>query len=190
VGVAPLCAARDTASSSGTRDDFALIAFHLEGSGIFAVAWVPVLYAGAMLVDAGSAVVLGKWYDSKGPRVLSVIAAATAVAVPLLFLGGIAVVVAGTVIWGLGMGAIEGVLRAGVSDLVPAHRRGAAFGSFHLVFGLAWFAGSALMGFLYDMSILALVVLAVAFHLVAAPVLWVVRPGADVSGEGPVARDR
>jgi len=49
------------------------------------------------------------------------------------------------------------------------------------VFGLAWFAGSALMGFLYDRSIVALVVLAVACHLVSAPVLWAVRPRADVS---------
>jgi len=164
---------------AGTAD-FALIAFHLEGAGIVAAAWVPVFYAGAMLVDAGSAIALGKWYDSWGPRVLAVIAAATAVAVPLLFLGGIAAVVVGTVVWGLGMGAIEGVLRAGVADLVPAHRRGAAFGSFHLAFGLAWFAGSALMGFLYDISIVALVVLAVALHLVSAPVLWVVRPPAEV----------
>jgi len=164
--------------AAGTAD-FALIAFHLEGAGILAVPWIPVLYAGAMVVDAGSALALGRWYDSLGPRVLSVIAAATAVAVPLLFLGGVAAVVAGTVVWGLGMGAIEGVLRAGVSDLVPAHRRGAAFGSFHLVFGLAWFAGSALMGFLYDRSIVALVVLAVVFHMMSASVLWVVRPWVD-----------
>jgi predicted MFS family arabinose efflux permease len=88
------------------------------------------------------------------------------------------------------MGAIEGVLRAGVSDLAPAHRRGAAFGSFHLVFGLAWFAGSALMGFLYDRSIVALVALAIVLHLASAPILWAVRSGASMSEDVPAARDR
>lgn len=126
---------------------FALIAFHLEASGILSPAWIPVLYAGAMLVDAASAIALGKWYDAMGPRVMGIIATATAVAAPLLFLGNIPAIVVGITIWGLGMGVIEGVLRAGVSDLAPAHRRGAAFGLFHLVFGLPWFAGSVLMGF-------------------------------------------
>ncbi len=152
--------------------DFPLIAFHLEVSHIVAAAWIPVLYAGAMLVDAASAIALGRWYDLKGPRILSIIAASTAVAVPLLFLGDLTAIVAGTVVWGLEMGATEGVLRAGVSDLVPAHRRGAAFGLFHLVFGLAWFAGSSLMGFLYEVAIPALVVVAVALHAFSVPVLW------------------
>lgn len=155
--------------------DFALIAFHLEGSGIVPTAWVPVLYAGAMMVDAVSAIALGKWYDAKGPQVLSIIAAVTAVTAPLVFLGGLTTIVIGIAVWGLGMGAMEGVLRAGVSDLVPAHRRGAAFGLFHLVFGLAWFAGSALMGFLYDVSIPALVVVAVALHMMSVLALWGVR---------------
>lgn len=155
--------------------DFALIAFHLEGSGIVATAWIPVLYAGAMMVDAVSAIALGKWYDANGPRVLSIIAAVTAVTAPLVFLGDLTAILVGIAVWGLGMGAVEGVLRAGVSDLVPAHRRGAAFGLFHLVFGLAWFAGSALMGFLYDVSIPALVVVAVALHLMSVPALWGVR---------------
>jgi MFS family permease len=153
--------------------DFALIAFHLQASHIVAVAWVPVLYAGAMVVDAASAVALGKWYDLKGPRILPIIFAGTSVAAPLLFLGDVTAIVAGMVVWGFGMGAIEGVLRAGVSDLAPAHRRGAAFGLFHLVFGVAWFAGSTLMGFLYHVSIPALVLVAVTLHLISVPVLWV-----------------
>lgn len=161
--------------------DFALVAFHLEGAGIVAVAWIPALYAGAMVVDAASAIALGRWYDAAGPRILAGIAAATAVAPPLLFLGDLPAILAGIAVWGLGMGAIEGVLRAGVSDLVPAHRRGAAFGLFHLVFGLAWFAGSALMGYLYDISIPALVAFAVAAHLMAVPVLWAVRLGGSTS---------
>jgi hypothetical protein len=40
-------------------------------------------------------------------------------------------------------------------------------------FGIAWFAGSAIMGFLYDRSILALVIFSVAMQLAALPVfVW------------------
>jgi predicted MFS family arabinose efflux permease len=157
--------------AAGTAD-FALIAFHLAASGTVSAAWIPLLYAGAMVVDAVSAIVLGKWYDAQGPRILSLIAIGTALAAPLLFLGNVPAMVAGVVVWGFGMGAMEGVLRAGVSDLVPAQRRGTAFGQFHLVFGVAWFAGSTLMGYLYDVSLRALVLAAVALHLLAVPLLW------------------
>jgi len=37
-------------------------------------------------------------------------------------------------------------------------------------FGIAWFAGSAIMGFLYDRSISALVIFSVVVQLTAIPV--------------------
>jgi hypothetical protein len=42
-------------------------------------------------------------------------------------------------------------------------------GLFDTVYGLAWFAGGALMGLFYDMSILALVVFSIAMQLAALP---------------------
>ena len=46
----------------------------------------------------------------------------------------------------------------------PAERRGSAYGLFNMLFGVAWFAGSALMGWLYDVSIPALIAFSVALQ--------------------------
>jgi hypothetical protein len=55
--------------------------------------------------------------------------------------------------------------------MIPPRRRG-AYGFLNAGFGLFWFAGSAAMGFLYDVSVTALVVFSVAAQLAAVPVLW------------------
>jgi predicted MFS family arabinose efflux permease len=48
------------------------------------------------------------------------------------------------------------------------NKRGSAFGAFNGIYGVAWFAGSVLMGVLYDHSILALVIFGVALQALAA----------------------
>jgi MFS family permease len=72
---------------------------------------------------------------------------------PLVFLGGFHLAMIGAALWGLGMGAQESVMRAAIADMVPANRRGSAYGIFNAAYGLFWFLGSALMGFLYDTSL-------------------------------------
>ena len=67
------------------------------------------------------------------------------------------------------MGAQNSVMKAAVADMTPPAKRGTAYGTFHLVFGVAWFAGSAAMGALYDYSIVALVVFSVVAQLMAVP---------------------
>ena len=53
------------------------------------------------------------------------------------------------------------------------NKRGAAFGAFNGVYGVAWFAGSVLMGWLYSRSLTLLVVFGVAAQLLAAA--WFLR---------------
>ncbi len=62
------------------------------------------------------------------------------------------------VLWGIGMGAQESILKAVVAGMVAPERRGSAYGIFNTGYGLAWFLGSALMGILYDFSLTALVI--------------------------------
>jgi len=59
--------------------------------------------------------------------------------------------------------------------MFPADRRGTAYGVFNTGYGIFWFAGSALMGYLYDISIPALVVFSVAAQLLSVPLLWIVK---------------
>ena len=56
--------------------------------------------------------------------------------------------------------------------MVPAARRGTAYGVFNTGYGLLWFAGSALMGVLYDVSLPALIVFSVIVQLLAVPWLF------------------
>jgi predicted MFS family arabinose efflux permease len=52
-----------------------------------------------------------------------------------------------------------------------SEKRSTAFGIFDTGFGVAWFAGSAAMGVLYDKSIPALVLFSVLLQILALPVL-------------------
>jgi predicted MFS family arabinose efflux permease len=53
-------------------------------------------------------------------------------------------------------------------------RRAGVYGMFDGAYGVCWFVGSALMGFLYDRSLPALVAFSVAAHLLAVPLLLLV----------------
>lgn len=150
--------------------DFPLVAFHLKKASIAADMWIPLLYAVAMGVDALSALLFGRLFDRFGIAVLAFVAAVSAFFAPLVFLGGFRAAVFGMVLWGIGMGAQESIMRAAVAEMVPSERRGRAYGMFSMGYGLFWFLGSALMGILYDRSINAVVVFSMAMQFLSVPV--------------------
>ncbi len=154
--------------------DYPLAAFHMKTEGIVADKWIPLIYAGAMGVDALSALAFGRLYDKKGFPVLFFMIAASAWSAPLVFLTGPVLLILGMALWGVGMGAQESIIRAVVADMVPRDRRATGYGVFNAGFGLAWFAGSALMGFLYDRSLIGLVTFSVATQLLSLPLLYLV----------------
>ncbi len=155
--------------------DFPLAAFHMKTAGVVADEWIPLIYAGAMGVDALSALVLGRLYDRKGISVLFFAVCLTALSAPLVFLSGAGFLFAGMVFWGIGMGAQESIVRAVVTDITPAGRRATAYGLFNAGFGFAWFVGSSLMGFIYGKTITGMVAFAVLAQLASLPLLLLVR---------------
>ena len=156
---------------------FGLLSFHLVATGLLPPALVPVLYAAAMGVDAVAALVSGWLFDRVGLRVLLVLPVLAA-AVPWLgFSNNTALAVAGVLVWGAAMGVQESTMRAGVAGLAPAARRGSAYGMFTACYGLAWLAGSFLIGLLYEQSIFALAVTVTVVQAAALVIFAVVRPG-------------
>lgn len=149
--------------------DFTLIAYHFAKHHVVPAALIPVLYAVAMGSAAVSAVLFGRFFDRFGLRAVFVGTLFGIGFAPLAFLGGTRLAVIGVVLWGIGMGVQESAMRAAVAGLVPPHRRAAAYGTFDSVFGVLWFVGSALMGILYDRSIMALVVFSVLAQAVSLP---------------------
>ena len=53
-------------------------------------------------------------------------------------------------LYGVYYAATEGIARAVVADIVPAERRGMAYGAFHTVVGLATFPASLVAGILWQ----------------------------------------
>ncbi len=154
--------------------DFPLVAFHLEKASVVPAGSIPLLYALAMAVDAGAALLFGWFFDRLGIGVLAVAALVTSGFAPLVFLGGTALAVAGIAVWGIGMGAQESIMRAAVAEMIPAARRSSAYGIMNAGYGGAWFLGSAAMGFLYDRSRLGITAFAVGMQLLSIPVFLVV----------------
>jgi len=68
---------------------------------------------------------------------------------------------------GIGMGAQESVMRAALAEMIPTERRGVAYGFFNTVYGLAWFAGSFVMGIIYGFSPTLMVIVSVTLELLA-----------------------
>ncbi|MGW2486163.1 MFS transporter [Streptomyces sp. NPDC001606] len=162
-----------TAATTTGFATFGVLSYHLVERHLLSTAWVPVLYAAAMAVDAVAALATGWLYDRFGPRVLVVLPVLTAAVVALGFTGTLAVAVAGSLVWGAAMGIQESVLRATVADLVPSGRRATAYGLFAGVVGAASVTGGALTGGLYGYSIPVLITVVVAVQALALVLLAV-----------------
>src|SRR5579864_3773574 len=155
--------------------DLTLITFHFQKTNIASPALIPVLYAIAMGVEGLSALLAGKLFDRVGTPVLIAGVLAAAASNPLVFFGSPYAAVAGMAFWGAGMGALQSTLRARISDLVPAERRGEAYGIFNTAYGVLWFAGSSAVGILYSWSLAAAVAFAMAAQVAAIPLLLFAR---------------
>jgi MFS family permease len=152
--------------------DFSLIAFHFQKSATISADVVPVFYAAAMATGAVSSPLLGRLLDKLGRAVVLVAFFLPALFAPFVFFGNAQLAFLGMVLWGLGMGAEDTILKALLVDVIPAAKRSTAFGIFDTAFGVAWFLGSAVMGFLYDRSIIALVIFSVVTQLAALPMFF------------------
>jgi MFS family permease len=115
---------------------------------------VPLVLAVMNLVYAASAWPVGHWADRMDRRVLLAIGIALLVLadLQLALASGITGVMIGTALWGLHMGATQGLLSALVADAAPAELRGTAFGLFNLVTGLALLAASVIAGALWTLA--------------------------------------
>lgn len=150
--------------------DWALVAFHASRAGVLNAGMLPLLYAGAMAVDALGALAFGILFDRYGLLVLAGTTMASALFAPLVFLvPSTSLLIAGAACWALGMGAQDSVFKAAIAKLVPKEERGRAYGIFFALFGLAWWLGSAVMGWLYERSTTGLVAFSVVTQLAAVP---------------------
>jgi predicted MFS family arabinose efflux permease len=152
--------------------DFALIGFHFQSAKVVSTSLIPVYYALAMGVGSIGALVLGKLFDRNARATVLGGVFLSAGFAPLVFLGGAGAAVAGMLLWGLGLAVQETVFKPLIARSVSAERKATGFGVFDSWFGVAWFAGSVAMGYLYGVSLGALVALSVIAQLAALPIFY------------------
>ncbi len=150
--------------------DYSLVLMHVSRLHLFSVSTLPLLYAGAMLIDAFSALFFGYLFDRW--KSLALVASTLLSCTYALFIFGISTqwaIVVGVALWGIGMGAQESILKAAVTTLVPKQSRATGYGVFECSFGIFWFLGSWLLGAFYDYSLTAMIVVSIVAQLAAIP---------------------
>lgn len=162
--------------------NFSTIGYHLKADGLLSDGNITLLYSGAMIMDAITALVVGKVYDNRkaktgtttgGLLVLTMIPIIT-VSLPFLTLGhSVPLIITGMLIFGIIMGTHETIMRSAIADITPFYKRGTSYGVFNAAYGLALFGGAALMGLLYDQRLIGLIMLFSTLMEIIAVVLFV-----------------
>ncbi|CAN5921758.1 MFS transporter [soil metagenome] len=141
--------------------DWPLLAYHLQKAEVLSTKWLPVAYAAAMGFDGIAAVIAGTAFDRRrakggtGGGVVALFVLIGAAYAPLVLSADAATpyfAIAGIAMWSLARAATESIGKAMIATIVPRGERGRAYGLYYLVWGLAWWAGSLLLGALYDFS--------------------------------------
>lgn len=141
--------------------DWPLLAYHLERQDILGTKWVAVAYAAAMAADGVAALVAGSAFDrvrargGTGAGVVALFTLLGAAYAPLVLLSDASTPLfafAGIALWSLTLAGTESIGKAMIATIVPRGERGRAYGLYYLVWGLAWWVGSILLGAIYDRS--------------------------------------
>ena len=148
--------------------DFTLITLHVAKMHVFPDSTLSLLYAGAMAIDAFSALFFGWLFDKIGLKALILSNLISAFFSCFIFTTDSRfLIMLGILLWGIGMGAQESIMKAAVSKIIPSAMRSTGFGIFETGFGIAWFLGSWLLGALYDIKPLYLVLISMLSQLLA-----------------------
>ena len=128
----------------------AFLLLRAENVGL-AATWVPLILIVMNVVYAASAYPFGMLSDKVSRRTLLVWGVIFLIAadIVLALAANAWAVGLGAAIWGLHMGATQGLLSALVAGAAPADLRGTAFGVFNLVSGVALLAASVIAGGLW-----------------------------------------
>src|SRR5437868_6162918 len=116
---------------------------------------------------------MGRLFDRLGPNVSLFAFLVSAAAAPFIFLGTSIFASVGMIFWGIGMSAQGSLFQAMLTGVIPPQKRSTAFGLFDTGYGIAWFVGSAVMGLLYDKSVLAVALFSVIVQLAAVPIFFI-----------------
>ena len=162
--------------------DWPLIAYHLEKADVLDAKWLPIAYSAAMGFDGLVSLVAGLAFDRSrrgggtGAGVLAAFNIAGAAYAVLAFTSDASqrvFAIVGIALWSVVHASTNSIGKAMIAAIVPRAQRGRAYGAYYLVYGLAWWVGSIVLGALYDRDHLAAGMLASGAVVAgAAVVMW------------------
>lgn len=128
---------------------FLLLRAYQVGSPI---TWVPLILVVMYLMYSVSVYPFGKLADTINHSKLLIIGLFILITADLIlaFSHSLMFIYIGSCLWGLHMGATQGLLAAMVARTAPDDLRGTAFGFFHFICGIATLIASLLAGLLWD----------------------------------------
>jgi MFS family permease len=146
---------------------FAVMSVHLIRADLVTAAWVPIVYAGAMAVQAVTALASGFAYDRIGARILYALPLLVSAVPALVFADRLGIVLLGTGVWALATAVQDSTVKALVADLVPHERLATSYGVFATAQGLGALGGGALAGGLYEHHLSLLIAIIAGFQAAA-----------------------
>jgi predicted MFS family arabinose efflux permease len=161
-----------------------ILSYHFAATGVLPGAEIALFYAAAMGVDGLTALIVGFVYDKfkkskgteRGGLVTLTIIPLFSILIPIFGFGSSkAAAIGAAIVWGIVMGTHETIMKSAIADITPMRKRGTGYGVFNTAYGLAVFASSAVMGLLYDRSIVAVVAMSVVVEAVAVPLFLALR---------------
>jgi MFS family permease len=161
--------------------DWPLLAFHFARANVVGGEWLPVVYAGAMGLDGLVALGAGLLFDRRraagttGAGVLALFVIVGAAYAPFAFAATSSSpywAIGGVALWSITHAATGSIAKAMIAAIVPRAQRGRAYGLYFLVFGVAWWAGSLLLGALYDHAFSLTAPIAVVALVAGAAVVY------------------
>lgn len=129
----------------------AFLVLRVQQSGV-AIALVPLAVVAMNLAFSLSAYPFGKLSDRMNHRTLLAVGLGIMIAADLMLAWSNhwSIVLLGIILWGVHLGATQGLLATMVADTAPADLRGTAYGFFNLVSGIAMLFASVIAGLIWD----------------------------------------
>jgi MFS family permease len=151
---------------------FELISYHFSTTTIVTEQWIPIFFAVAMATNAITSLILGRTFDRFGIPVVIAAFFLSALFAPFVFFGTFTIALVGMVLWGIGFGAQDTLLKAIIAGEMPKGKRNLAFGLFYTGYGSGWLVGSVTTGLLYERSLSLLVAFSVIAQLASLPIFF------------------
>ena len=162
--------------------NFSTLGYHMKSQNILTDGSITLIYSVAMIVDALTALTVGRLYDKlkeksgKKDGGILVLGAIPLVTLLLPFFGlttSKSLLIVSMIIFGIIMGTHETIMRSAIADITPFDKRGTGYGVFNTGYGLALFLGATITGYLYDKNLNSVILIMTAVCEIIAAIIFI-----------------